>query len=185
MNRLIKKFTFVFSFICFFGVAVADQDDKRLDSLFNRLQSDVDMATISQVEAKIWDIWIDSGREDINALMAEGVQDMQMRDFDAALDIFNQVIEMAPEFAEAWNKRATVYYLRNQLSESVEDIQRTLALEPRHFGALSGMGLIFMQMGDDAGALKAYEEVIKIHPHSPSARYHIDALKAKLRNQII
>ena len=117
--------------------------------------------------------------------MTAGVEAMRLRDFDTALDVFNRVVERAPEFAEGWNKRATVHYLQNHLSESVEDIQRTLALEPRHFGALSGMGLIFMQMGDDTGALKAYEEVIKIHPHSPSARYHIDALKAKLRNQMI
>lgn len=167
------------------GSVFADQDDTRLDALFERLQRDVNSAEIQHLETQIWAIWIDSGREDVNALMTKGIEAMGVRDLSMALDIFDQIVEMAPEFAEGWNKRATVHYLKNNLSESVQDIQRTLDLEPRHFGALSGMGLIFMRIGDEAGALQAYQEVVKIHPRSPSARFHIQVLRTKLRDQMI
>ena len=88
-----------------------------------------------------------------------------------------------PDYAEGWNKRATVHYLKGDYSASVIDIERTLALEPRHFGAISGMGLIFMARGDEAGALKAFKEVLKIHPHARGAQFHVEELRKKLMSQ--
>ncbi len=117
--------------------------------------------------------------------MLQGIQAMAVRNLSFALESFDRVTKLAPDFAEGWNKRATVYYLMDDLEESVQDIQRTLTLEPRHFGALSGMGLIFMQLGDDEGALRAYEEVIKIHPNAPGAQHHIRALRSKLYGDAI
>jgi Flp pilus assembly protein TadD len=98
--------------------------------------------------------------------MAEG-------EFKLAADWFGKVIQLAPDFAEGWNKRATAHYLADDLDASVRDIQKTLALEPRHFGALSGLGLIFMQRGDLAGALAAFEQVLVVHPNSAQARVHV------------
>jgi tetratricopeptide (TPR) repeat protein len=95
--------------------------------------------------------------------------------------IFDRVVTTLPDFAEGWNKRATVHYLNEDYTASVIDIERTLVLEPRHFGAISGMGLIFMARGDEAGALRAFEEVLKIHPHARGAKARVEELRKKLR----
>ena len=167
------------------STALADQNDERLDSLFGQLQNAPDSETAQNIEIDIWRIWLQYDNEDVNALMLQGIQAMTVRNLKFALESFDRVTELAPNFAEGWNKRATVHYLMDHLDESVQDIQRTLALEPRHFGALSGMGLIFMQLGDDEGALNAYEEVIKLYPNAPSAQHHIQALRTKLYRDAI
>ena len=183
MQRLWAYLFFVVAIVT--GNAVADQNDERLDVLFENLKSTSNLGVIEQLEEQIWSIWLASDDDEINILMKEGVRAMAARDLDTALQTFDKIIAKEPDFAEGWNKRATVYYLQENLTESMQDIQRTLELEPRHFGALSGMGLIFMQLGDDAGALEAYKEVIKIHPNSPSARFYIEALQKRIRNQMI
>lgn len=165
--------------------AHADQNDPRLDALFSRLHDAEDAEQARGIEQSIWRIWMDSGREDVNALMQQGVQQMTDRDLVEALATFDRVVEMAPKFAEGWNKRATVYYLMDELSASMRDIERTLALEPRHFGAISGMGLIFLERGDEAGALKAFEAVLKIHPHAPGARAQVKRLREQLRDEAV
>ena len=184
-----KRFLiFVLAALGFVGIWLAvpaDQHDERLSTLFERLSHAADAEEARLLEIEIWGIWTDSGREDVNALMKEGIEAMQLRNLDAALAAFNKVVKIAPDFAEGWNKRATVYYLQDNLADSVRDVQHTLALEPRHFGALSGLGLILMEVGDDTGALKVFEEVLKIHPNAPGARYHSEALRAKIRNDAV
>ena len=101
-------------------------------------------------------------------------------EMDKAVELFSIIINMRPTFAEAWNKRATVFYLQRKLPESVADIEKTLALEPRHFGAISGLGLIFMAREDARGALQAFERVLEIHPQSASARINVEWLRKKL-----
>lgn len=165
--------------------ALADQNDPRLDNLFERLQTATDSAERQTVEELIWIIWSDSGQARINDLLEQGVSAMNARQLDEALALFDQVVKDAPAFAEGWNKRATVRYLRGELQASMADVQQTLALEPRHFGALSGMGLIFIQSGDEVGALQAYREVLKVHPHTPSARQQVEVLQARLRDRTI
>ena len=183
---MVKRLCYLVLFgisLCF--CAMADQNDERLDTLFAALQDDMDVEERNRVEGEIRRIWHQSGRPDVDNLMVAGMRAMQMRLYGAALEIFDRVVETAPEFAEGWNKRATVHYLRDDLARSVQDIQRTLQLEPRHFGALSGMGLIFIEVGDDEGALKTYEEVIKINPYSPSARANVELLRTKVRGRAI
>jgi tetratricopeptide (TPR) repeat protein len=165
--------------------AAADQNDARLDELFKKLQETTDLLELRSTETEIWNIWTDSGRADVNALMDEGLESMQARNYDMALEKFDEIVELAPDFAEGWNKRATVYYLMHQLNESMQDVQRTLKLEPRHFGALSGIGLIFMEIGDEAGAIQAFEEVLKVHPYSPGTRENIKRLRSNLRDSMI
>ena len=121
-----------------------------------------------------------SGRDDIDGIMREGIEAMQSGRFGEAIEDFDRIVEMAPDFAEGWNKRATAYYLNDELSESVHDIQRTLELEPRHFGAISGMGLIFLKRGDPLGALDAFEAVLQIHPHSRGTRFRVEMLRQEL-----
>jgi tetratricopeptide (TPR) repeat protein len=158
----------------------ADQSDARLDGLFGVLQTTADPRAAVAAEQAIWRIWLDSGRADIDALMDEGILAITDQRLDEAITIFSRITERAPGFAEGWNKRATAYYLNEDYAASVEDIRRTLVLEPRHFGAISGMGLIFLSRGDDAGALDAFEAVLAIHPHELGARAQVEALRERL-----
>ena len=160
--------------------AQADQSDSRLESLFAQLQQAPDMYAAATVEGQIWRIWLESSSTEINRLMSEGVEAMNTGRLEAAIAWFDQIVDQAPDFAEGWNKRATAYYLNNQLEASMADIRQTLTLEPRHFGAISGLGLIFLRLGDEASALRAFREVLKIHPQSPSANINARELAAKL-----
>jgi tetratricopeptide (TPR) repeat protein len=105
---------------------------------------------------------------------------MHSGDLGAALKAFNKVVVRTPAFAEGWNKRATVHYLLNNLQQSLDDIAATLELEPRHFGALSGRGLVFIKLRDLEQALSAFEEVLEISPQMTSARANIDAIRKAL-----
>ena len=163
--------------------AGADQTDARLDALFEVLETTSDMEAARAAEAEIWRIWIESGSEEIDVLMVEGVVAMSNQRFEDAIALFGQITARAPEFAEGWNKRATAYYLNDDHVASVRDIQRTLVLEPRHFGAISGMGLIFLSRGDEAGALAAFEAVLAIHPGAPGARQRVEELRKRLRER--
>lgn len=163
----------------------ADQNDPRLDGLFEELQSTPDPEWAYTLERRIWIVWLRSGDEDVDALMEQGITAMGRGNYDAAVDTFDRVVEQAPDFAEGWNRRATVHYLRGDYTASMRDVQRTLELEPRHFGALSGMGLIFLATGDDAAALRAFEEVLQIHPLSLGTRARIKQLRNQLRDEVI
>ena len=159
----------------------ADQTEARLGALFDELKSSVNLGSALSVERQIWAVWSEVDGEDVNREMIIGARALQARDWRQAIAAFTNVVELAPSFAEGWNKRATAYYLADQLDASVSDIHTTLSLEPRHFGALSGMGLIFLQQGDFAGALMAFEQVLRVHPQSVPARTHVRELRARLR----
>lgn len=186
MSRLVSEGYSVFIFVVL-AVAVslavpalAGQTDKRLEVLFERLkitESEEEAAVITNV---VWAIWIESDNETVNAFMAKGIEEMSRQNFDEALAAFTKVIEADREFAEGWNKRATVYYLMGEYSASIRDVERTLALEPRHFGALSGLGLIYLALGDGWAALRAFEAALKVNPHLTSARIHVEELRKYL-----
>jgi tetratricopeptide (TPR) repeat protein len=164
-------------------VAVADQRDPRLPELFEQLRNTAEPHVAREAESRIWRIWLDSGRDDVDAIMREGIDAMSSGRFVDAIEHFDRIVAIAPDFAEGWNKRATAYYLNEELGESVRDIQRTLELEPQHFGAISGMGLIFLKRGDPLGALDAFEAVLEIHPHSRGTRLRVEVLKQVLMGQ--
>lgn len=160
--------------------ALADQRDARLDGLFEALGAAGSPARAAPIEAAIWAIWSDSGDARIDDLMALGTAAMLQGRLTQAIALFTDVVARRPDFAEGWNKRATALYYAGRADESVADIQRTLALEPRHFGALSGMGLIFLQRRDHAGALVAFEQVLSIHPAASQAREQVRVLRERL-----
>lgn len=167
------------------GSALADQNDDRLPPLFEQLAAADDAAVARELEARIWAIWTESGMEEVDTLVSQGVAAMNRRSFGVALERFDAVVEQAPGYAEGWNKRATLYWLMDRLPESVADIRRTLALEPRHFGALSGMGLIFLESGDEEGALRAFQAVLAINPQALGTRERIQRLEERLRDRQI
>jgi tetratricopeptide (TPR) repeat protein len=161
--------------------AAADQQDRRLDGLFARLQATSSRTEAQAAEQQIWRIWIESDDGLANRLMQGGIEAMVSRQHALALDFFDRLVERAPDFAEGWNKRATVHYLMQDYQASVFDIERTLELEPRHFGALSGLGLIYDAIGEPAAALRSYEAAVAINPHLDGTRQRIEALRRLLR----
>ena len=165
--------------------SAADQQDPRLGELFVALAEAPDQATALPIEVTIWQIWLDGGDAKLNEIMVQGIEAMSATRYLDAAERFTDLILAAPAFAEAWNKRATVYYLMDRHEDSVRDIERTLALEPRHFGAISGMGLIFLERRDEEGALDAFEKVLEIHPHARGARFHVERLRERLQRKRI
>jgi tetratricopeptide (TPR) repeat protein len=161
--------------------ALADQQDVRLDSLFERLQATSSQAEAHAAQQQIWQIWIQSDDDFAARLMQGGIQAMATRQHALALEYFDRLVERAPDFAEGWNKRATVHYLMDDYQASVLDIERTLELEPRHFGALSGLGMIYDAIGEPAAALRSFEAAVAINPHLDDTRQRIDALRRQLR----
>ncbi len=159
---------------------LARQDDPRLDMLFDTLQRTANVKLSERVEREIWAIWTDAGGEALDELMQRGIYAMSTRDYAVALAAFNSLVEQAPNFAEGWNKRATLYWLMGDFDASVADIDATLALEPRHFGALSGLAMIRISQNRPSDALHALERLLHWHPKSPSAKARAKALEDKL-----
>ncbi len=157
---------------------MADQTDPRLADLFSRLQT-TDDATDAAVAANlIWAIWHQSDDDRINDLMRQGLTQMSSRDYADAVATFSEMIDLDAGFAEAWNKRATVHYLLGDYGASVKDIDRTLELEPRHFGALSGLGLIMVAMENEEAAIAAFEATLAVNPFAAGAEQNLEALRA-------
>ncbi len=156
--------------------APADQKDPRLDPLFAALGT-ADAVEAQAIEQRIWAIWSETPDPEARTLLEVGSVAMANRDHRIARAAFDALVAEAPEFAEGWNKRATLLWLVGEDVASVRDIQRTLALEPRHFGALSGLGLILMARGEAERALQAFEAALAIHPTLAGARQHAERLR--------
>ncbi len=167
MKRLIPALALLVAMILA-PMVEARQDDSRLDALFARLHVTGNTSEAASIEAMIWGIWIAAEDDELDRLMAAGIGAMSAGRFGQALDSFNAIIEADPDFAEGWNKRATLYYMMGRYDDSIADVVRTLALEPRHFGALSGMGLIYSELDDANAALAWFEQAIGVNPHMPA-----------------
>ena len=163
----------------------ARQTDTRLDGLFARLHATDNDAEAAGIEAMIWGIWTAAEDEALDRLMRDGVGAMNSGRFGQALESFNAIIESDPGFAEGWNKRATLYYLMGRFDDSIADVERTLALEPRHFGALSGMGLIYTALDDAAAALVWFEQANEVNPHMPAIALRAAILRKMLQGEPI
>ncbi len=144
---------------------------------------DVDVRAAAQ--NAMWAIWLQSGREEIDALMAEGIRLMDRERYGEAVEIFTQMIAKAPTFAEGYNKRATVYYLMEEFDKSIADIHKTLELNPVHFGALSGMGLCYLGLNEPRQALEWFERAVAVNPNLDSIQHYIQQIRAYLRNQAL
>jgi tetratricopeptide (TPR) repeat protein len=167
------------------GMAAGDQKDARLPALFDALQAAADPMTAMEIEAKIWTIWLEANDPAIDKLMREGSEAMGIQRFGTALEKFNAIIAQRPDFAEGWNKRATLYYLMGNYEQSLADIDHTLELEPRHIGALSGLGLVNMKMEREEAAADAFERVLKIDPQNGSAKNNLDIVQEILKRKQI
>lgn len=180
-----KRNTVVAGLLCLALVAApmpgrADQADSRLDGLFEQLKDAKTTREGALLEAAVWQIWSETDEDDAAFLFRRGLDAMSADRPEDALGYFSDAIKKAPEFAEAWNKRATVLYVMGDYQRSVADVEQTLALEPRHFGALAGLGLINMALGRDAAALRAFEAALRVHPQQPGLRVKAKELRDKL-----
>src|SRR5947209_4724334 len=144
----------------------AQRGDKtqNLDRLFAALKVAPDDESAKYVENRIWAIWLASPSDTANLLMERAKTAADGKDLDLAVKLLDAIIEMRPDFVEAWNRRATIYYNKKDFGSAVADLEEVLAREPRHFGALSGLGIILQEMGDDKRALDAYRRALAVHP---------------------
>jgi tetratricopeptide (TPR) repeat protein len=165
--------------------AAADQRDKRLPDLFTQLQGAKSPSEAHVIESVIWAIWAETGDKDLDHLLGEGANAMSVQDYTTALSDFDELTKRAPQFAEGWNKRATVLYLMGDLQASLSDIDRVLKLEPRHFGALSGLGLVNIGLEHDEAARDAFQRVLKIDPMNPGAKANLKAIQDEIDNKSI
>jgi tetratricopeptide (TPR) repeat protein len=136
-----------------------------LDKLFEALKIAPDNESAKYVENRIWSMWLATDSDTTTLLMSRVKTAVDAKDLDLGIKLLSAVIEIKPDYMEAWNRRATLYYMKKDFDHSIADIQHVLKLEPRHFGALSGLGMIFQELGDDKDALQAFRRALAIHPH--------------------
>ena len=159
--------------------AGASQQDQRLPGLFDQLKGTANPMEAQLVEQMIWQIWIKADDPATDTLMQLGMGAMQAGDLGGALSLFDAVTARAPNFAEGWNKRATILFMMGAMEKSAEDVARVLALEPRHFGALSGLGLINTHLKRDDAAIAAFEQALKVNPHMPGVKTNLEELRKR------
>ena len=164
---------------------VADERVIKLDKLFNDLR--IDNKSIStKVEQKIWKIWSTHPyNERLTNMLAEGTDLVNNQKLNEAIVKFSDVIELDPNWAEAWNKRATVFYLIGEYQKSQNDIDKVLGLEKRHFGALAGQGLVNIELQNYEKAIKSYQDAMKIYPTMNSGKIMINRIKELIKKQSI
>ena len=150
-----------------------------LDDLFSRLK-EADGRAASRIEREIWNEWSKSGSPAMDLLLQRGRDAMAAGRNDEAIEHLTALVDHAPEFAEGWNARATAYYNARQFGPSIADIAHTLSLNPRHFGALSGLGAIFEELGRKDKALEVYRAALAIHPHLAGVTEAVKRLEKEL-----
>lgn len=155
----------------------------KLDDLFAQLKREGDARAAQRLSRQIWDQWGVSGSATVDLMMQWAGDALEEKRFDIALDFLDQVVTMAPGYAEGWNRRATIHYMRGDYPKSMADIERTLDLEPRHFGALAGMGAIFKSLDRKPLALKAFQAVLDIYPMNRSAQQEVTTLSEELAGE--
>ena len=169
-----------------YAPANADQNDPELDKLFAALQTSLSNASAASLERQIWAIWTRYPDDQaINRQMDRAIKMMNAGRLDDAEAMFSAIISREPAFAEAWNKRATVRFLRGDDAGSANDILQVIKLEPRHFGALSGLGMIKVRAGDLQRALQAYRAAQRINPFLPNIEVIIDKLGQRLNGRAL
>jgi len=156
-----------------------------LDFLFGALKAAPDEASAKHVEARIWAIWLHTPSDTAALLMTRAKAAMDAKQMDVALKLLDAVIKLRPDYVEAWNRRATVYYLQNDYEHSLQDIEQVLVREPRPFGALAGLGMIMQDLGDDKRALDAFRQALAVNPYLDKVPELVKTLTEKVEGRDI
>jgi tetratricopeptide (TPR) repeat protein len=138
---------------------------KNLDFLFEALKAAPDAETAKGVEQRIWALWFHSGSDTADLLMTRVRTAVEGKDNELSLRLLDSLIAFKPDYIEAWNRRATIYFAQKDYGRALDDIRQVLAREPRHFGALTGLGLILQEIGDDKRALEIFRRALAVNPH--------------------
>ena len=158
---------------------------KNLDFLFEALKAAPDADAAKLVEGRIWSLWLASGSDTADLLMSRVKTATEAKDTKLAIQLLDAVIQLRPEYIEAWNRRATIHFSNKDYSKSLADIRQVLAREPRHFGALSGLGMILHEFGDEKRALDAFRKALEIHPHLQKIPDMVKSLSEKVEGRDI
>lgn len=156
-----------------------------LDFLFGALKAAPDDESAKHVEARIWALWSQTSSDTTALLMQRVKVATDAKQLDVALKLLDAVIKLHPDYIEAWNRRATLYYMQNDYQHSLEDIEQVLVREPRHFGALAGLGMIMQELGDDRRALDAFRKALAINPHIENIPDLVKTLTEKVEGRDI
>ncbi|TPK88990.1 hypothetical protein [Mesorhizobium sp. B2-4-17] len=155
----------------------------RLDKLFADLKRERNEKAAERIAGNIWNEWFHSGSASIDLMMQWSQKAIENQKFDVALDFLDQVVILQPTYAEGWNRRATVHFMMKNYSKSMSDIDHTLQLEPRHFGALAGLAQIMALTGHKQSALEAWQRVLAIYPMMRSAQNQVATLSEELAGE--
>ena len=182
-----KKIFYIFIFFILSCISYAEDNQKsQINDLFDQLKKTTNYEDSKIIESKIWELWTTHPSENsLTALLADGSFYMSQNKLEAAYETFTQTIELDSNWAEAWNKRATVLYLMGKYELSQADIDKVLELEKRHFGALSGQGLVQTALNNYQKAIDSYIEAHKVHPNMKSPLIMIEKLKLQIKKESI
>jgi tetratricopeptide (TPR) repeat protein len=157
--------------------------EKTLSDLYALLATADDEETAKAISDAIERVWLHSGSPTIDLLMERSIKAMSDKKVDLALKLLDHVVALAPDFTEAWNRRAYVHFVHNDVERALGDIRRTLALDPHHFKALDGLGQILREIGQKKGALKAFKQLLDVHPHWSGAKQAVEELEREVDGQ--
>jgi tetratricopeptide (TPR) repeat protein len=158
---------------------------QNLDFLFGALKVAPDDDSAKAISDRIWGVWLGAGGDTTNLLISRVRSAIESKDLDLAIQLLDNVIEFKPEFVEGWNQRATVYYMKQDYTRALADLAQVLAREPRHFGALFGVGVIMQEFGDDKRALDVYRRALELDPHMKRVPDLVKTLSEKLEGRDI
>jgi len=158
---------------------------RNLEFLLGALKVAPDDTSAKAIEDRIWALWMVSGSDTVDVLMSRVKEASDAENYTLAIRLLDAVIEIDPDFVEAWNRRATIFFLKKDYSSSLADIMHVLVQEPRHFGALAGLGTILEEVGDDRHALDAYRKALAVHPHLKGVAEHVKSLTDKVEGRDI
>ena len=156
-----------------------------LDFLFGALKAAPDETSAKHVEARIWAVWMQTPSDTAALLMMRAKAAMDGQQVDIALKLLDAVVKLRPDYVEGWNRRATLYYLKNDYVRSLQDIEQVLVREPRHFGALAGLGMIMQDLGDEKRALDAFRKALAVNPHLDKVPELVKTLSEKVEGRDI
>jgi tetratricopeptide (TPR) repeat protein len=158
---------------------------QNLDFLFEALKIAPDEASAKAIEERIWSVWLASGSDTCNLLMTRVKTAIDAEKLDLAVKLLDAIVEIKPDYVEAWNRRATVFYMKKEYGLAISDIGQVLLREPRHFGALAGLGTILQDVGDDKHALEVYRRAIAVDPHLEGIADKVKSLAEKVEGREI
>jgi tetratricopeptide (TPR) repeat protein len=153
--------------------------DQKIDALLDTLKTAKDDSVATQAEVSLAALWMESGSPTVDLMMEWTLAAMKAKNYPLALDYLDRILTLRPDYAEGWNTRATVYFLSDDFGHAVVDIKEVLRLEPRHFGALSGLGAILREVGKEKEALAVFQQALAVDPHLDAVKKAIDDLESK------